>query len=53
MQYLPQADLIMTLKDGRIAELGTFEELMNAQGDFRRLFDVRPRLPYICPFVLR
>lgn len=41
MHVLPQVDQIMTLKDGRVAEMGTYDELMAAQRDFRRLVDVR------------
>ena len=47
MQYLPKADHIISMKDGRIAEMGSFEQLMAANGDFRKLFDVRTLLDMI------
>ncbi|KAJ3348660.1 hypothetical protein HDU83_001130 [Entophlyctis luteolus] len=38
LHYLPQCDKIVFMKDGRIAEQGTFSELMEAQGGFAKMF---------------
>lgn len=35
---MPQVDLIVVLKDGGIAEMGTFNGLMEADGNFSHLF---------------
>ena len=32
--YLPQMDQIVVLKDGKISEIGTYDELMNNRGAF-------------------
>eukprot|EP00095_Tigriopus_kingsejongensis_P010546 maker-scaffold349_size200065-snap-gene-1.33 protein:Tk10546 transcript:maker-scaffold349_size200065-snap-gene-1.33-mRNA-1 annotation:"multidrug resistance-associated protein 1 isoform x1" len=34
VSYLPQVDNILVMKDGRISERGTYEELLSKQGDF-------------------
>ena len=35
------ADMICVIKDGRIVEQGTDEELRNAGGDYQRLRDIQ------------
>ena len=32
--YLPFADEIITLKDGQVAEIGTYQDLLNRKGAF-------------------
>ena len=32
--YLPRADQIVVMRDGRISEVGTFKQLLNRNGDF-------------------
>ena len=32
--YLPKADQIVVMKEGRISEVGTFKELLDCNGDF-------------------
>lgn len=39
LQYLPHVDHIVVLKDGEVAEHGSFEELLKADGGFRALAD--------------
>lgn len=34
MSFLPQADLILVLVDGEISERGSYQELLNRNGDF-------------------
>ena len=34
LSFLPQCDLIVTLNDGKIAEIGTYDELMGNNGAF-------------------
>ncbi|TRY61972.1 hypothetical protein TCAL_10708 [Tigriopus californicus] len=34
VSFLPQVDNILVMKDGRISERGTYEELLSKQGDF-------------------
>ncbi|RDB25853.1 Oligomycin resistance ATP-dependent permease YOR1 [Hypsizygus marmoreus] len=36
LHFLPQVDYIYTIADGRIAERGTYTELMEGQGEFAR-----------------
>lgn len=38
---LSKADLILVLEDGKIAEMGTHEELVNKNGIYRRIFDIQ------------
>ncbi len=38
---LMQADTIMVLTDGRIAEMGSHEELMQLGGTYRRIYDIQ------------
>ena len=38
LQYMPQVDFIIMLKDGEIAEMGTFNELLAANSAFSTLF---------------
>lgn len=42
---LMQADKIMVLDKGRIAELGTHEELMEKNGIYRKIYDMQMTLP--------
>ncbi|KAH9481477.1 Multidrug resistance protein fer6 [Psilocybe cubensis] len=37
LHFLSQCDYIYTLRDGRVAEKGTYEELIQANGEFARL----------------
>ncbi|KAJ3095767.1 hypothetical protein HDU97_006553 [Phlyctochytrium planicorne] len=37
LHFVPQCDLVITLKDGAIAEFGTYDELMSAKGEFATL----------------
>ncbi|KAI0041202.1 ABC transporter [Auriscalpium vulgare] len=39
LHFLPEVDYIYSLADGRIAEQGTFAEIMAAGGEFARNFD--------------
>ncbi len=32
--YLPEADQIITMKNGQISEMGTYSELLQRNGDF-------------------
>ena len=32
--YLPQADQIIVMKDGRVSEMGTYNELLSTDGAF-------------------
>lgn len=34
LTYLPQCDVIVTMKDGMIREVGTYTELINSNGAF-------------------
>lgn len=34
-------DRIILLEDGKIKELGCHEELMNSQGEYKKLFDIQ------------
>ena len=34
LSYLPQCDVIITMKDGAIREIGTFSELISNNGAF-------------------
>lgn len=38
---LMQADCIMVLEDGKVAEMGTHEELVEKQGIYRRIYDIQ------------
>ncbi len=38
---LMQADRILVLKDGRIAELGTHEELIRRNGIYKSIYDIQ------------
>ena len=38
LQYIPQADYIVFLKDGRVKEVGHYEHLMKNDGEFAALF---------------
>lgn len=44
LQVLPQADWIVVLKDGTIAEMGSYQELLNRKGALVSLLD-RARQP--------
>ena len=35
------ADRIVVIQDGRIAELGTYDELMRQEGSYARLFSMQ------------
>lgn len=37
LQFVGYADLVIVLKDGRITEMGSYEELMTAKGEFSNL----------------
>lgn len=37
LEVLPKADLIITMADGRIAEMGTYDELLRAEGAMAKL----------------
>ncbi|XP_005105556.2 canalicular multispecific organic anion transporter 2 [Aplysia californica] len=37
LQWLPQADLVVVMKDGQIVETGTYAQLLAADGDLARL----------------
>ncbi|KAJ3030728.1 UNVERIFIED_CONTAM: hypothetical protein HDU68_007939 [Siphonaria sp. JEL0065] len=37
LHFVPQADIVITMKDGQIAEYGTYSELMASGGDFSDL----------------
>ena len=39
LHFLPKVDYIYFIIDGRIAERGTFEEMMASRGEFSRTFD--------------
>ena len=39
LHFLPRVDYIYFMVDGRIAEYGTFDEMMANRGDFARTFD--------------
>lgn len=39
LHFLPKVDYIYFMVDGRIAERGTFEEMMASRGEFSRNFD--------------
>ncbi|ORY47490.1 P-loop containing nucleoside triphosphate hydrolase protein [Rhizoclosmatium globosum] len=39
LHFVPQCDLVMTLKDGHISEFGSYKELMNNKGDFYELMN--------------
>ena len=39
LHFLPNVDYIYFMVDGRIAERGTFEEMMAKRGEFSRTFD--------------
>lgn len=39
LHFLPRVDYICFIVDGRIAERGTFDEMMANRGDFARTFD--------------
>ena len=41
---LMQADCIMVLDHGKIAEMGTHEELMERQGIYRKIYDIQMNL---------
>ena len=47
LQYLPQSNHILAIKDGRIAEQGSYDELMNKEdgefGHFVRTFGEKKR----------
>ncbi|KAI8612387.1 P-loop containing nucleoside triphosphate hydrolase protein, partial [Chytriomyces sp. MP71] len=34
LHFVPEADIVITMKDGHISEMGTYESLMKAKGDF-------------------
>ena len=36
-----QADLILVLQDGRVAELGSHDELMEKNGLYREIYDLQ------------
>ena len=36
-------DRVAYLKDGKISELGTHDELMNLKGDYKDLFDIQAK----------
>ena len=42
---LMQADCILVLDKGRIAELGSHDELMEKNGIYRRIYDMQMTLP--------
>ncbi|KAJ3215100.1 hypothetical protein HDU67_000804 [Dinochytrium kinnereticum] len=37
LHFVPQCDIVITMKDGCIAESGTYSDLMNAKGEFAQL----------------
>ena len=34
LTYLPRCDRVVVMSDGRISEVGTYEDLLNSQGSF-------------------
>ena len=38
---LMQADCIMVLEDGAVAEMGSHEQLMEHHGIYRRIYDIQ------------
>jgi ATP-binding cassette subfamily B protein len=44
LSTLMQADEILVLRDGRIEEMGSHEELLALNGSYRRIFDMQGRL---------
>ncbi|KAI9340247.1 P-loop containing nucleoside triphosphate hydrolase protein [Obelidium mucronatum] len=45
LHFVPQCDYILTMKEGRIAEFGTFNELMRRNGDFADLMNSYGGIP--------
>lgn len=46
---LMQADCIMVLENGRIAEMGSHEQLMEKGGIYRRIYDIQMSIQADCP----
>jgi len=47
LSTLRNADRLVVLKDGRIAEMGTHDELMQARGEFHRLVEMQQQMSTI------
>jgi ATP-binding cassette, subfamily B, bacterial MsbA len=46
LSTIQKADLILVLNKGRIVEQGTHQELMGAQGEYARLFEVQMKMSH-------
>ena len=44
LSTVKEADVILVMRDGHIIEQGTHEELMNAQGIYRELYQTQAKM---------
>ncbi|KAJ3026911.1 UNVERIFIED_CONTAM: hypothetical protein HDU68_004835 [Siphonaria sp. JEL0065] len=45
LHFVPQCDLVVTMKDGKISEFGTYKDLMERKGDFHDLMSSYGGIP--------